>query len=258
VLVRYRSHPRISRYPMTSLTKVWNDFSIRIRTEDRYVCLTDMAKATGKLYADWARLTKTKSYLETLSSVMGIPIATLIQVQQGGVPEAQGTWGHPKVAIRFAQWCSDEFAVQVDFWVDELLTTGKVELRPQQQLPPADVRIDKLVTNLEKIGIDITNPRFKQDIQDLVMDKIIGGKTLSQSNEIWLGVVEKAEELGYSPALVAKHRSQLGKFVASFGLESKKEKRLCTGTLRPINLYKDCLEFEEAIKEFMDAKVLAM
>ena len=43
-----------------------------------------------------------------------------------GNNEQRGTWGHPKVAIRFAQWCSDNFAVQVDIWIDQLLTSGKV------------------------------------------------------------------------------------------------------------------------------------
>ena len=112
--------------------KKWNDRAIRIR-KDRYVSLTDLAYSTGKLFADWRRLKSTESYLTTLSTVMGYPITELVEVIQGGISEKQGTWGHPKVAIRFAQWCSDEFAVQVDIWIDELLTTGKVELQAQQQ-----------------------------------------------------------------------------------------------------------------------------
>ena len=110
-----------------TIIKSWNKKTIRIR-EDRYVNLTDMAQSSGKFFADYSRLVSTKSYFKTLSSVMGIPITSLVQVIQGGKAQDQGTWGHPKVALRFAQWCSDEFAVQVDCWIDELLTTGKVEL----------------------------------------------------------------------------------------------------------------------------------
>lgn len=113
---------------MTHLIRSWNERAIRIR-EDRYVCLTDMANANGKRFPDWNRLEGTKSYLLTLSSVVQIPTTTLIESIQGGNPEMQGTWGHPKVALRFAQWCSDEFAVQVDCWIDELLTTGSVQLK---------------------------------------------------------------------------------------------------------------------------------
>ena len=87
-----------------------------------------MAQSSGKLFADYFRLVSTKSYLETLSRSMGTPIDLLIESKVTGKNEDRGTWGHPKVALRFAQWCSDEFAVQVDYWIDELLTTGKVEL----------------------------------------------------------------------------------------------------------------------------------
>ena len=113
---------------MHNLIKSWNDRVIRIR-RDRYVSLTDMAQAVGKLFADWSRLKSTKSYLATLSRSMGVPIDSLVQVNESeGSNEDRGTWGHPKVAIRFAQWCSDEFAVQVDVWIDELITTGNVSL----------------------------------------------------------------------------------------------------------------------------------
>lgn len=119
---------------MSNSIKVWNERQIRIRA-DRYVSLTDMAQASGKLFADWKRLKTTDSYLATLSSIMGIPIMKLIESQVGGSPEKTGTWGHPKVAIRFAQWCSDEFAVQVDFWIDELLTKGSVSLSTENGEP---------------------------------------------------------------------------------------------------------------------------
>jgi phage antirepressor YoqD-like protein len=117
---------------MSNLIKSWNDRNIRIRS-DRYVSLTDMAQASGKQFSGWNRLESTKSYLATLSRSMQISIDVLVQAKTTGLNEDRGTWGHPKVAIRFAQWCSDEFAVQVDIWTDELMTTGKVELAPQQQ-----------------------------------------------------------------------------------------------------------------------------
>lgn len=122
---------------MSNFIKNWNDRAIRIRS-DRYVSLTDMAQASGKQFADWNKLKSTKSYLTTLASVMKICITDLVQVIQGGDPQNQGTWGHPKVAIRFAQWCSEEFAVQVDIWTDELMTTGKVEIAPAQPALPQD------------------------------------------------------------------------------------------------------------------------
>jgi hypothetical protein len=250
---------------MTNLIKSWNNRTIRIRN-DRYVSLTDMAQACGKRFHDWNRLESAKSYLEALSGSAQIPADQLVQVNESeGSNEQRGTWGHPKLAIRFAQWCSDEFAVQVDCWIDELMTTGKVELQSVQppiaplSLPPADIRITNLHSALTGFGIDLTNPRYKQAIQDLVVDKILNEQaSLPGSTETWLGVAEKAERLGYSPSLVAQFRSSLGRYVSqgSSTLEARTENRLCNGTMRQIRLYLDCDELTELVTEFMDAKVL--
>jgi hypothetical protein len=133
---------------MSNIIRKWNGRIIRVR-EDRYVSLTDMAQASGNRVDNWFRLNGTTNYLSALSKATGLPVKSpfpqksvtagnqgfqpLVEIIQGGVPENQGTWGHPKVALRFAQWCSDDFAVQVDMWIDELLTTGSVSLAQSSQ-----------------------------------------------------------------------------------------------------------------------------
>jgi hypothetical protein len=246
---------------MSLTVQEFNGQTIRIRKEDRYVCLTDMAKASGKQFKHWNELKSSSSYLLTLSSVVGIPTTDLVEINQGGIPENQGTWGHPKVALRFAQWCSDEFAVQVDCWIDELLTTGKVELsnenNQQIQLPPADIRVNNLVNSLQYLGIEVENPRFSQGLKDLTLNILGINQNALPPSEKWCGVTERAEELGYSPALVIKYRSQLGKYVKACGLVPKQEKRLVNGSEREVNLYLITDEFDKAVKEFMGAKTLA-
>ena len=87
------------------------------RPRDGYINATAMCKTAGKLLGDYTRRKSTKAFLEELSSVMGIPITGLVQVMQGGIPELQGTWVHPRVAINLGQWLSPVFAVQVNEWV---------------------------------------------------------------------------------------------------------------------------------------------
>lgn len=131
--------------------------------------------------------------------------------------------------------------------------------QPQLELPPTDIRIDNLARNLQYFGIDITNPRFNQEIKDLVTDKILMAESGNTPKETWLGVAEKAERMGYPVALVTRFRSSLGKWVAKHSdeLDSRTESRLCNGTQRPIKLYRDCQEFTDTIREYMDVKVLA-
>jgi hypothetical protein len=95
---------------------------INQRAVDGYVNATAMCKAVGKLFADYARLGTTIAFLNELSSDMGIPISGLVVTVKGGLPEAQGTWVHPDVAINLGQWCSPKFAVAVAKWVRDWFT----------------------------------------------------------------------------------------------------------------------------------------
>lgn len=247
---------------MSNLIREWNGRTIRQRA-DGYLSATDMCQACGKRFDNWHRLDSTKEYLEALHNkhYSDVSECGLIDAKTGGSPETTGTWVYRKVAIRLAQWLSPEFAVQVDEWVEELFSTGKVVLEFAQkpiQLPPADVRVSNLLFALNSIGFEVNNPRYNQGLKDLAGDILgLNQNQLPLSIDRWAGVAERAEQLGYAPTLVVKIRSQLGKYVAAFGLESKKEIRLCNGTERPINLYKACDRLDSVIVEFMDAKVLA-
>lgn len=91
--------------------------TINQRAIDGYINATAMCKAAGKQFAHYFHLHGTKAYLDALSSDIGITISELVQIIKGGVPELQGTWVHPYVAVNLAQWLSPKFAVQVSKWV---------------------------------------------------------------------------------------------------------------------------------------------
>ena len=152
--------------------KSYQGRGIRINPVTRYVCLTDMATASGKQLYGWSRTDKAKSYLETLSAVTQKSVTELLCVGEGNT----GTWGHPKVAIRFAQWCSDEFSIQVDSWIDELLTTGKIDLT-NNKMPDSPKFASKQIA-LKQRRIDarefkVTEAvRLRQEVS-LVLDSLV-------------------------------------------------------------------------------------
>lgn len=92
---------------------------IEQRLMDGYINATALCKAAGKDYYDYARLKTTQDFISALISETGITGSALIQVIRGGVPQWQGTWVHPQVAINLAQWASPKFAVLVSKWVFE-------------------------------------------------------------------------------------------------------------------------------------------
>jgi hypothetical protein len=153
----------------------------------------------------------------------------------------------------FKKWLTSEV-------IPAIRKTGKYEIKQPEPaplvLPPADVRIANLQNALAFFKIDTNNPRYSQHIQDLILNQIldVGDQKKLPTSEVWIGAVEKAERLGYPSAFVSRFRSTLGKAVKAKNLESKVEKRLCNGTQRDINLYLDCPELDQAIREYLDSK----
>jgi hypothetical protein len=241
----------------------FNDQGIRFENREGrvWVSLTDMARVTGKQVGHWKQLDSTKEFIDKLEVIIGIPIITS---KIGGqyIPEIErGTWGIQQLAINFASWCSVDFHIWVTEQITTLMTQGYVELKPKpypvESLPPGDVRVANLIDALKFMGIDHTNPRYHQALQDLTLN-ILGVNSLpSADKEVWMGVAERAEELGYPIMLVTKHRSMLGKWVKSHNHDYREEKRLCNGTQRSINVYRVCDELDATIREFMNVKMEA-
>lgn len=94
------------------------------RAKDGYVNATALCSAAGKSWNDYSRLTATARFLQALIDDTGIAREELIITIRGGVPNQQGTWIHPQVAINLGQWLSPEFAVRVSNWVFEWMNGG--------------------------------------------------------------------------------------------------------------------------------------
>lgn len=103
--------------------------------ENCWISLTDMANRFGKLVKDWMRLKSTQDYLEVARKMLnqegnpplgpdesktGIPVLVEpVIVRHGGAPGEHGTWATDyRVANRFAQWLSPEYA----WFVDDVIT----------------------------------------------------------------------------------------------------------------------------------------
>lgn len=98
---------------------------VSLRAADGYVNATAMCKAAGRAFGGYRRLDSTNAFLDELSTVVQIHTTELIQSVTGGIPEHQGTWVHPRVAIHLAQWLSPRFAVQVTEWVMDWLSGAR-------------------------------------------------------------------------------------------------------------------------------------
>lgn len=90
--------------------------------ENVMINASEMAKAFGKLPADFLKTKRTKEFIKELSVMKKIITADLVQVVQGG--DIQGTWMHEDVAMEFARWLSPKFAIWTNDRIKELMREG--------------------------------------------------------------------------------------------------------------------------------------
>jgi hypothetical protein len=121
---------------VSSLIPRFNDVVI-LQREDGYWNATAMCQADGKRWPNYCQNQSTGEFIDALSTSAGIPTDLLVQTVITGPNELRGTWVHRRVALDLARWCSPTFAVRVNYWVDQLLTTGYVSVvqAPQVRRP---------------------------------------------------------------------------------------------------------------------------
>lgn len=130
---------------MTSaiITKTYNDSTVLTFRNDGWFNMTKAAKAFGKDVRDFLYAASTKGYIDALSKCGNFP--QLMEAKRGN---QGGTWAHPKLAIRFAQWLDDNFAVWCDTVIDDILR-GKAEVTITK---PAESEILKMPTSMLEAG----------------------------------------------------------------------------------------------------------
>lgn len=116
---------------ITIISRSLHGSPVEQRQRDGYINATALSSAyklaTGKRrdVAHWLELERTTETLNHLSSITGIPVIELYQSFRGSPENGGGTWIHPKLAVRFGIWLSDEFGYQVEQWVEEWVLKGQ-------------------------------------------------------------------------------------------------------------------------------------
>ncbi|WP_392562489.1 KilA-N domain-containing protein [Orbus sturtevantii] len=101
---------------------------------DGWINATEAAKKFGKKPAKWLELPSTGSYIDALAKALGFDVRKsdfeLVKTTRGGAKS--GTWFHPKLAVAFARWLSDDFGVWCDLQIDKLIRSQKVSYTDEQ------------------------------------------------------------------------------------------------------------------------------
>ena len=161
-----------------------NGLQIGQRIEDGYINLTQMAKAYEKRVDNWLRLKDTKDLLveferqekSNTSDVRSLkPPLIIKRGKHNG-----GTWGHPDIAILFAQWLDKGFALQVSRWVRKWMTTGKNPIRSLQTTDPTIKDKPNAFKLLDRLEHQINHARLFRHTAHNITDQPIVSKNINR------------------------------------------------------------------------------
>jgi hypothetical protein len=108
-------------------------FAVEKIDENVRVNLTQMAKSFGrsKQPSQWLRSQESIEYIQYLSVLRKCRTADLLDIRQGGTYGNQGTWATDyRIAMRFAQWLSPKFSLEVDALLVKLVNKQAVIAEP--------------------------------------------------------------------------------------------------------------------------------
>lgn len=152
---------------------------------------TEMAKSVSKTKEEynqkrpsrWLELDSTKLYINAvLNDVSGDikNLSELIRSTKGRYNS--GTWFNKKLAIRYAQWLSPEFAVWVDNRIDEILTNGYSFMT--QENGNLQTIINQLQPKADYYDQVLQNSNFVYSTRDLCLSLGLNQKGVTNKNLI--------------------------------------------------------------------------
>ncbi|MDP3348220.1 MAG: KilA-N domain-containing protein [Hydrogenophaga sp.] len=129
---------------LSLVSKVYQGHTVTYR-EDGWFNATEAAAKFGKKPHDWLRLPDTDSYIGALCRQLRSEKISLLKVIRGGRSRPDGTWLHPKLAVPFARWLDDDFAVWCDMQIDGLIR-GSNDWSRQRHMTAASYKVMTLAT----------------------------------------------------------------------------------------------------------------
>lgn len=104
------------------ITRTYQDHAVSYDA-DGWFNATEAAKKFDKRPNDWLALPSTKSYIAALEKALGFDAGKsgIKLFKTSKVRGQAGTWLHPKMAVAFARWVDDDFAVWCDMQIDDII-----------------------------------------------------------------------------------------------------------------------------------------
>lgn len=102
----------------------WQGLEIVRRAEDGFFDATATAAAFNKQVYEFLRLERTKTYMQALQQDEDSSLHCVVKTTHG---KDAKSWFHPRLMLDFTRWLDVRFAVWMDKWIFEVLSTARHE-----------------------------------------------------------------------------------------------------------------------------------
>ncbi len=147
-------------------SKMINGIELTIRKDDGYVNISSLCLTNKKQFQSWYRNESATEFLNVLTQEMqsefelkNLPIPKLVDMS---AVRKNGTFVHPLVAIKIAQWISPKFDVAVTKWIYQLFLTGSVDISKQSMAELEEIRKEKIQLEQNYKKIQVNHEKLKQ------------------------------------------------------------------------------------------------
>lgn len=155
---------------------------------------TEMAKPFGKSPKDFLKNASTQDYIRVFCERRKILSDEIVRVVYG---DNGGTWLHQKLALRFAQWLSPDFAIWVDEKIEELLTKGRTELAPASPLSLARQMLEAMEMQEQRIAtVETTVKRIEAKVTTINDEYFSVSGWYRMAGRRWDLSLTQAQQLG--------------------------------------------------------------
>lgn len=165
---------------------------------------TEMAKPFGKNPNHFLRNDQAQSFIEVLQNQIAKSQSEIFKVSNGGT--SPGTWMHQKLALKFAAWLSPEFELWVYDRIEELLLTGKTEVRTKSEQEVILEGYQLLLGQVEQVKeqLQLANATIKQQAPKVkYFEEVLDSKSMIPSTIV-------ADDFGKSAQWLHKELNRKG------------------------------------------------
>lgn len=153
---------------MQLTTVDYNGHPITIR-DDGWFNATEAAARFGKKPTNWLTLPDADRYMKALARNLNVRESDLYTTKPGRY--GGGTWMHPKLAVVFARWLDDDFAVWCDGQIEDVIKS-KLQGSDAEYLPTYHA----LHSSVDALAAESQNKKFVHMNFNKLINSTIGVK----------------------------------------------------------------------------------